>query len=222
MGEKCDNFSFAWNGMSLEWDLVLGSCFDDAPKGWVSVFRESSVEELMFIVREGLSVFHEEVRDSGILQEMEMLDRFRPKRIVDRGISRMDAISAIPSAMGGSMPLSGRRVLLEMKVDPRECFVGDMDYLNYAVPFGGGGRRADGRYRSAFRRYWDSLITLSDFLKHYTKVSMPEGDHWLKVDRAPLRLPDAFFSPEVLIMSPNVSAQHIRIAGALECGRVEG
>ena len=215
MGERCDNFSFAFNGISLDWGKVLGARFDDVPKSWVTVFRETSLEELIYIAREGLSAYHQDVRHPELFQEMEMLDRHRPKKILERGISRIDAISALPASDSIFGTSSHRTVMLELKVDPKECFVSDVDFLNYATPFATGKQAGSDRYKNAFKKYWDSMTPLTHFLKHYTNIELPEGSHWLRREGAPGKLPDMFFMPEVLIMSPTVSAQHIRIAGEL-------
>lgn len=213
MGERCDNFSHAFNGMALDWSRVLGSRFEDAPKTWVSVFREASLEELLYIAREGLTSYHQDIRHPDLLQEMEVLDSFRPKKVVEQGISRLDAITALPVQEGEFGHYHRRAVTLEMKVDPKCCYVGDTDYLHYAIPHGA--KKPGGeRFRSAFTKYWDSMTPLSSFLKHYSRVDMPEGFHWLKKDGAPRGLPDLFFAPEVLMMTPAVSSQYIRVASS--------
>jgi hypothetical protein len=211
MGERCDNFSHAFNGMALDWGQVLGARFEDAPKHWVSVFRETSLDELLYIAREGLSAYHQEVRHPDMLQEMELLDSFRTEKVLKRGISRLEAIAAMPSD-DHDFGYGHRTVTLEMKVDPKDCFVVDIDYLHYAMPYGGSRRAGTGeKYRAAFTKYWDSITPFTSFLKYYTKVELPEGHHWLKKSGAPRLLPDAFFDPEVLVMTPSVSSQHMRI-----------
>lgn len=213
MGERCDNFSHAFNGMALDWGQVLGARFEDAPKNWVSVFRETSLDELLYIAREGLTAYHQEVKHPDMLQEMELLDSFRTEKAIKNGISRIEAIAAMPNEDHDPYNGFGRRsVTLEMKVDPKDCYVGDTDYLNYAMPYANSRRSGAEKFRSAFTKYWDSMIPFLSFLKYYTKVELPEGHHWLKKSGAPRQLPDAIFAPEVLVMTPSVSAQHIRIA----------
>src|SRR3989338_1983020 len=97
MGERSNALLYAFNGMTLDWNSVLGAGFVDAPRDFISVFRACSLEELMGIMREGLSAPQPETRHPDIRQEMELLDRYRPSKIIDRGVSRLGAIYATPT-----------------------------------------------------------------------------------------------------------------------------
>lgn len=214
MGERYNSFLNAFDGAALDWNAVLGAGFDASPKGWVSVFRECSMDELMRIVKQGMTPTPPEIRHPDIRREMELLDRFRPARIARLGISRLRAIYAVPTRETPRFPFRRERVILEMKVDPAESFVGDMDFITALIPFieAHRGRGLD-RYQGAFRKYWDSIIPLEEFFGHYDETRTDSGGHWSARSGAPDHLPRTYFMPEVLVMTPMVSPQFVRVVG---------
>jgi hypothetical protein len=98
-----------------------------------------------------------------------------------------------------------------MKIDPSEAFVADMDVVNAMIPYFGGADAGLDRYRGAITRYWDSVIPLAAFRKHYRQVATGDGTHWLAAKTAPKALPRSYVSPEVLVTSPVVDRRHVRI-----------
>ena len=211
MGERAQNYLHAFDGRTLNWDAVLGAGFTSAPKHFVSVYRESSRDELLRIGREGLSVPPPEIRHPEMRQEMELLDRHRPKTVVDRGISRLGAIYAVPTPETPRLPFRKEYFVLEMKVDPEESFIGDMDFVTCLIPFIGAHRSSLDKYKGAFTKYWDSVISLKDFFKQYRRIETGDGGHWIARPSAPKRFQKTYFAPEVMVMAPIVSHRHIRI-----------
>lgn len=211
MGERCDNFAHAFNGRSVDWSLVFGMGFDATPKTWTTVYRECEMEDLVRIAREGLGIPDSDIRYPEVRREFELLDRNRTDRIIDMGVKRMDTIGAmlVPEDIGGWQ--HRRSVLLEMKVDPKGCLVCDYDHLDMPTPITATRRMRTERYQAGLRNYWESAIPLSTFLRHYTKVETQDDAHWVVSKRAPARLPRMYFAPEVLVTTPAISAQHVRI-----------
>ncbi|OIO51972.1 hypothetical protein COY93_03380 [Candidatus Uhrbacteria bacterium CG_4_10_14_0_8_um_filter_58_22] len=211
MGERCDNFLHAFDGWTLDWNEVFGLGFESAPRDWTVVYRECSIDELAQVAREGLTVPTAELRHPDNRREMELLDRFRPDHVVERGISRLRAIYAVPTSETPRFPYRHDRAILEMKVDPNCGFVGDMDFIDALIPFISAHGSGVERYHSAFRRYWDGIVPFGDFLNNYSKVETDGNVHWIRKPEASGTMPQAFFSPEIMLMTPVVSRQHIRI-----------
>lgn len=211
MGQRADGLYSAFDGAAIDWGVMLGTGLADVPQHYVSVYRDSSLEELVRIVREGLSVPPLETRHPDMRAEMELLDRYRPEKTVKRGLARSTAIFALPTPHLPVRHTHRDRYLLEMKVDPNEAHVADMDFISNLIPFLGMEPESLDRYRGSFTRYWDSVISLADFNKHYKRVETEDGVHWLAKSGAPAKLPRAFFNPEVMVMTPIVSQRHLRI-----------
>lgn len=211
MGERAREFFHAFDGRTLDWRVALGAGFALAPKTHVSVYREASRDELHRIAREGLSVPPPEFRHPEMRAEMELLDKHRPAHITKRGVSRLNAIYAVPTPETPRLSFRKEYFVLEMKVDPAESYVGDMDFITALIPFIGASRTGLDKYGGAFAKYWDSVISLKDFAKHYKRVGTGDGDHWLLKPGAPKKLPGSYFSPEVLVMSPIISQRHMRV-----------
>lgn len=211
MGQRADGLLRAFDGAGIDWGVMLGTGLADVPQHYVSVYRDSSLEEIMRIVREGLSVPPLETRHPDMRAEMELLDRYRPKRILDKGISRMGAIFTLPTPHLPERHTHRDRYLLEVKVDPNEAYVSDMDFISNLIPFLGMEPASLDRYRGSFTRYWESMVSLTDFKQHYRRIDGEEGSHWLRKSAAPAKLPKAFFSPEVMVMTPIIGQRHVRI-----------
>lgn len=210
MGQRSNDFLHAFDGWTLDWNAVFGLGFESAPGDWVTVYREASIEELARIAREGLTVPAPEMRHPEMRMEMELLDRFRPERVVKKGVSRLRAIYASPTPETPKLPFRRERAILEMRVDPLMGYVGEMDFITALTPFMGAHRPGLERYEGAFRRYWDSVIPLASFTRHYRQFETDDGVHWTRKS-GPTVLPKTFFTPEILVMSPVISKQHMRI-----------
>lgn len=211
MDGRADNFFHALDGTVLDWGRVLGSGFKNAPKGWVSVFRECSLEEIVRIGREGLSPSPPEMRPPDFRQEMELLDAHRPAALVKQGVSRLNAIYAVPTPDTPKLPHRHEHIVIEVRVNPEECVVGDMDFITAIIPFIGAQRFGMDKYQGAFRKYWESVIPFADFLRHYRRTETFAGSQWFAKRSAPPRLPKMFFAPEIMVMTPTISREHIRI-----------
>ncbi|HCC21885.1 hypothetical protein A2480_02595 [Candidatus Uhrbacteria bacterium RIFOXYC2_FULL_47_19] len=211
MGQRCDNFLHAFDGWTLDWNAVFGLGFESAPRNWTVVYRECSIDELALVAREGMTVPTAELRHPDHRREMELLDRFRPDHVVEQGVSRIKAIYATPTSETPRLPYRRERVILEMKVDPKCGFVGDMDFITALIPFISTPGSSAERYHGAFRRYWESIISFEDFLKHYSKMETDGSVHWVRNSDAPETIPQTFFAPEIMLMTPVISKQHVRI-----------
>lgn len=211
MGQRTDTLMRAGDGASIDWGAMLGTGLADVPEHFVSVYRECSLDELVRIVREGLSVPPAETRHPDMRAEMELLDRYRPQRLIDRGVSRIGAVYAVPTSETPKFPFRRERYVLELKVDPKEAFVGDMDFITCLIPFIGANQMGLERYRGAFKKYWESVITLEEFFANYKEIGTGDGVQWVAKAKAPKRLPRTYFAPEIMIMTPIISPRHIRV-----------
>jgi hypothetical protein len=211
MGQRGDNFTHAFDGLSLDWTAVFGAGFRDAPPGWVSVFRECSLDEIGTIARIGLSAPSPETRHPELRQEMELLDGFRPPHIVASGISRLAAVYATPTSDTPQLPFRKERVIIEMRVDPDASYVGDMDFITALIPFIGARKHGLENYHGAFRKYWETVIPLRRFKRYYAPAESAAGRHWFRKPSAPESLPRMYFSPEIMVMTPSIGSRHIRI-----------
>jgi hypothetical protein len=211
---RYNNFLHAFDGWTLDWNSVLGLGFETAPENWVTVYRECSIDELARVARDGLRVPSADRRHPDNRQEMELLDRFRPNHITEKGISRLKAIYAVPTPMTPRFGYKRERAILEMKVDPADGYVGDMDFITALIPFINVRGRGVEQYHGAFRRYWDSIIPLTVFYRNYQQLNKKDevsDPYWFKKRGASIRLPKTYFSPEILLMTPIISKQYVRI-----------
>jgi hypothetical protein len=195
-----------------------------APPGFVSVFHETSDESIQEIDRKGLMINTEiKSEDKSMAMKLsEIIDKFRPDALKSFGISRNN-IYAHPVSDDDKVIGNGK--LLELKVDPRKCYVGDMNIItDIAFNF----RKTD-KVRTLSKEYWDNLITLDIFLRWYKKAETAEGSETIKnpeefKDDEPTFTEGRFYllkngsddypsyidNPEVLIPQ-NIPQQHIRV-----------
>jgi hypothetical protein len=114
--------------------------------------------------------------------------------------------------------------VLELKVDPTRCFVGNLtDVTNLFTNINRWGFEPGDA-----KSYWDSLITLEDFLKFYKKAEWAEDNNSVKspeqfrdgdqaspgeycpIAGAPDDYPWSIMQPEILIPD-DVPQEHIRV-----------
>ncbi len=131
----------------------------------------------------------------------EVVDEFRPKELVTRGISRTDGIYAHPSLERlhrGS--LRGKEldqlITLSVEVDPDTAMVLDAERLK-DVALGLRYSHRNGIPERAVERYWESAITLSDYRKLYN-----QSDGVLLDRSSGNAYPPFYKMPEVLIPDP--------------------
>jgi hypothetical protein len=199
-------------GAFLEWNAELGARVESAPKGWVSVYREVSSEELVRISQQGLTVPAPEMRPPEVRLEMETLDRFRPRHLMERGVSRLGAIYAAPTIEDAPrLPFRRERVVLELKVDAGCGWVGDMDFITCLIPFLGAHGQGAEKFHGAFRKYWESVIPLKRFLRDYARLKTGDGNHWVAKGRLAAGVPRVFFAPEIMLTTSAVNQRHIRV-----------
>lgn len=114
--------------------------------------------------------------------------------------------------------------ILELKVDPAQCVVGDLtEVTNLFSDIGRWGFE-----KGDAKKYWTSLVTLSDFLKWYKKPEWSDDGNSVKdagqfrdgkhamperycpIAGAPDNFPEYISQPEILIPD-NVPQEHIRL-----------
>jgi hypothetical protein len=206
-----------FGGRSADADLgepvSLGQDFERTPADWVTVWRECSPEELIVVTQHGLAVPAPANRPPEYRQEMELLDSFRPSVVSERGISRLRSIYASPSPEDvPCLPHRRERLVVEMRIDPRQAYVGDMDFITGLISFMGANKFGIEQFHGAYRKYWDSVMPLTYFLDRYRREDTADGGHWRACRAVAERLPQTYYAPEVMIMTPLVSQRHIRLA----------
>ena len=252
----------------------------EAPPHYVSVFHGTSEEALDGIKQAGLVAHHPEKAYKEVEAINAVIDRDRPEKFVQLGLSRQYSIYAYPDLdIGFKLPdpafdrlkqhdtselrdmyaVYGATILaaagitsfedyqrraheiilpgseekdgghvLELKVDPATCFVGNIEWFSSLSD------RIQGNYGYTFDRgdaawYWDALITLEEFQAYYKcaeshengeSVVAPEmyeepadylyPGNYYKLAGAPDYLVDDFQYPEVLIPT-NIPPEHMRL-----------
>lgn len=180
-----------------------------APTHFVSVYHElRDITALDAIDREGLQVSPSDLHGYGMARRNALIDFHRTEALRAKG-ARRKSVYACPSIKNGSgfstlEELQGRT--LEMKVDPRTCFVGDMEQVSRIqdrITFDNMSEEAAVERYAPW--YWKGMITLEDFLKWYD-----EGEQgFSKKPAAPKELP-TFELPEILIPY-NIPQEHIKL-----------
>lgn len=118
--------------------------------------------------------------------------------------------------------------IIEMRVDPQKCYVGDLEYITRIMDDMYRGRSESEATQGQAEEYWKNLVTLEDFLKWYRKPEWAEDGDSIKdadeyKDGEPLGtsefypikgVPDNFpwriHQPEILIPE-DISQDHIRL-----------
>jgi len=98
--------------------------------------------------------------------------------------------------------------VLQIKVDPKKCYVGDVEYITRIMDDIHRGFTESQAVQLEGEIYWICMVTLEDFLKWYRK---PKGAYsYTLLKDAPNNLPSEFILPEILIPE-NVPQNHIKL-----------
>jgi hypothetical protein len=119
--------------------------------------------------------------------------------------------------------------IIELKVDPKTCYVGDMEYIaRITDDMRMRGLPEDEAAREQAQEYWSTLVTLEDFLTWYRKPEYEadgetirnshlyrdgipySASEYLPIKGAPEHLPLSINTPEILIPG-SVPQEHIRL-----------
>jgi hypothetical protein len=118
--------------------------------------------------------------------------------------------------------------ILELKVDPEESYVGDLEYVTRIMDDVRFGFSEKDAVEKQAREYWGQLMPLKDFLQWYRKPEWTEDGNNIKdadayrdgepslttafypVRGTPEQFPDMIYQPEILIPK-NVPQKHIRL-----------
>ena len=118
--------------------------------------------------------------------------------------------------------------VIEMKVDPQKCYVGDLEYITRIFDDMNRGWSESEATRHQAGEYWKNLIILGDFLKWYRKPEWAkdgnsikdaeeykdnepfETDGFYPIKGTPDNFPWRIYRPEILIPE-DVSQDHIRL-----------
>lgn len=212
MAQKSNIILESFDGTNIIWERIFGTEFDRAPKHFVSVFRECSNSELTQAAQSGLHAHMADVRLPIFRTEMELLDRFRPPHLLESGVGRSAALFATPQRHSRIFSSFSDKFVVEMKVDPQDCYVGDMDFINRVTAYiHSHPIRTYENFKHAFEKYWSEVIGLADFKKHFKKVKVGDVDEWQRKAAASNNLPEFIVAPEVLIMTPVVDKKYIKI-----------
>ena len=70
--------------------------------------------------------------------------------------------------------------VIEIKVDPQKCYVGDLEYFTLIMDYVRGGAIEKEATQLLAQKYWNNLITLENFLKWYRKPEFAEDGNTIK------------------------------------------
>ena len=118
--------------------------------------------------------------------------------------------------------------VIEMKVDPQKCYVGDLEYITRIMDDMYRGWSESEATQHQAEEYWKNIITLEDFLRWYKKPEWTEDGNEIKdadeyrdgeplttsefypIKGAPKNFPRKIHQPEILIPE-DVPQDHIRL-----------
>ncbi|MFA5188133.1 MAG: hypothetical protein WC460_02090 [Patescibacteria group bacterium] len=117
--------------------------------------------------------------------------------------------------------------VLEIKVDPEKCYVGDLEYIVRIQDLMDRGWTREDAGEEQAKYYWQKLITLKDFLKWYREPEWAEDNNNIKnaedfkeeiysasdyhlLKGAPDNLPETIYHPEILIPA-DIPQKHIKL-----------
>lgn len=118
--------------------------------------------------------------------------------------------------------------VIELKVDPQKCYVGDLEYITRIMDDMHRGRTENDAVQQQAEEYWKNLITLEDFLKWYKKPEWAEDGNSIKdtddykdgeplgasefypIKGAPDNFPWRIHQPEILIPE-NIPQDHMKL-----------
>lgn len=120
--------------------------------------------------------------------------------------------------------------IVEFKVDPQKCYVGDLEYITRIMDDMRRGFAEDEAAQQQAMEYWNNLITLDDFLKWYRKPEWTEDGNDIKdideyrdgepletsafypIKGTPNDFPQLIHQPEILIPE-DIPQRHIKLVG---------
>jgi len=118
--------------------------------------------------------------------------------------------------------------IIELKVDPQKCYVGDLEYITLIMEDVNRGRTENEAVKQQAEEYWKNLIILEEFLRWYKKPEWAEDGNSIKnadeyrdgepmgtsefypIKGAPDNFPRRIHQPEILILE-NIPQDHIKL-----------
>lgn len=118
--------------------------------------------------------------------------------------------------------------VIEIKVDPQKCYVGDLEYITRIMENMHRGNSENEAAQQQAEEYWRNLITLEDFLRWYRKPEWAEDGNSIKdaeeyedgeplgtsefyrIKGTPDNFPWRIYQPEILIPE-DIPQEHIRL-----------
>jgi hypothetical protein len=141
------------------------------------VFHEGTPNQLESILTNGLKKESrgDKGSDTWIIKTDAYLDARRPKYLIEDGVSRDDNIyayyptgsSVIDIVDGAPIPIDAfirakKGSLLELTVDPRRCYVSDLDTYD-AIKAAFSQHESPGTLEQLARSYWNKIIRLDTY-----------------------------------------------------------
>ena len=167
-------------------------------------------------------------RDEKMLRdELEILQKHKPDYLKELGINTPEEFikkRTDPEYLKSQYPGE----VLEMKVDPQKCYVGDLEYITQIADDIYRGLEESEAIQRQAKKYWGNVITLEDFLKWYRKPEWNDDGNSIRdagkykggnpimtggyslLEDAPDNLPLDIHQPEILIPE-NVPQNHIKL-----------
>lgn len=145
----------------------------------------------------------------------EQFQKYNPQELERLGVTTWEEWKA--SVLSEIQETGVAGAVLELKVDPNDCYVGDMHHIEEArYP-----ELSQEMREERLQTYWDSVIPMRDLQKWYRVPNEDENMNtdladptlfkgYAKLKEAPQNLPDAIDLPEVLV-TKDIPQKHIRM-----------
>lgn len=165
--------------------------------------------------------------EKSLRDEFESMQRYSPEFLIEQGVSTPEEY--IRKATDPEyLKLQYPGEVIEAKVDPQKCYVGDLEYITRIMDDMHRGRSESEAAQQQAEEYWKSLITLEDFLRWYRKPEWTEDGNSIKdadeykdgeplgtsefypIKGAPDNFPCRIHQPEILIPE-DIPQDYIRL-----------
>lgn len=137
--------------------------FENIPENFVSIYHYAEMNNIESIGKLGLHARFKEKFATDAIKSVDLIfDKYAPP-----GFSRSSSFYAYPNEKGRGMFSDGERIKLEIKVDPKRVRVGDLGMVTVAA-------ERPNEAEEWARVYWESSVTLEEFLLKNTYIPEPE------------------------------------------------
>ncbi len=165
--------------------------------------------------------------ENTLRNEYETVEQYSPGSMKKKGFESL-ADYTFKNTDPDSLKMQYPGEILEMKVDPKNCYVADLEYITRIMDDIQRGWTESEALSYQGEIYWKQIISLEDFLKWYKKPEWTQDGNNIKdsekyengepldtfsfclLKGAPENLPKAILTPEILIPQ-NIPQEYIKV-----------